>query len=294
MNNLFGRLKLKASARLDEQVHEDISRALSEPSNAESAAKQPHIGRTIMKSRITKLAAAAAIVLGGIALWPGGSSRTDKWWLEPPAAWGKEISAALDVVKGVSCREQTIFVMADGSEHTSSTWDVLYFSRDSYRRDIYDGSDLREIQWYIPDGSGTLHHSIRFDLKSYFRSSDSGSFGNYDPVQRMRFYAALLDEADMLLGEQVIEGRNCVGFEIRASKYGDNPDTWTDCIWFDTQTKLPVRIEEHGRPVTDKPDWTFTNIKDDFNYNSELSPDTFTPWIPEGFISGHPDEIHKQ
>ena len=93
------------------------------------------------------------------------------------------------------------------------------------------------------------------------------------------------------MGETVIEGCNCLGFEISAGKYGDNPEQWIDCIWFDIETKLPVRIEEHGRPVTDHPEKTFTIIKDQFDYNPELPADTFIPETPEGFIHAHPDEI---
>ncbi|MBN2181205.1 MAG: hypothetical protein JW715_04765, partial [Sedimentisphaerales bacterium] len=221
-----------------------------------------------------------------------GNTDTGKWWLGSPAAWGQEILGALGTIDGVCCREQTEFVMADGSILSSDTWDMFYVSHDSYRRDIYDGDFLREIQWYVPDGNGTLHHSIRFDLESYFIDKGEGSFGNHDPIERMRFYVGLLDEADALLGEEVIDGHNCVGFEISAAKYGDNPEQWFDCIWFDVETKLPVRIEQHGRPVTGKPDMTFTTIQEQFDYNPEFSADTFTPWIPDGFVFGHPDDIN--
>jgi len=246
-----------------------------------------------MKTRTAKFAAAAVLaiaVIGGISLWPGGSD-AGKWWLGPSAAWGQEILAQLDGLKGVTCREQTVIVMADGSEHTSSTWDILYVSRDSYRRDIYDGDVLREIQWYVPDGNGTLFHGIRYDLKSYFTQSGEGGFGDYDPVDRMRFYVGLIDKADKVFGEKVIEGVNCVGFEISASRYGDNPSDWTDRIWFDVETKLPVRMEKLGRPVTNQPDKTFTTIQTGFDYNPNLPADTFVPETPEGFIFGHPDDI---
>ncbi|TKJ32115.1 MAG: hypothetical protein CEE38_23680 [Planctomycetes bacterium B3_Pla] len=252
------------------------------------------IRRTIMKSRTAKLTAAAVIaivvVVGGIPFWPGGSD-AGKWWLGPPAAWGQEILAELDALKGVTCREQTVFVMPDGSEHTSSTWNVLYVSRDSYRRDIYDGDVLRETQWYVPDGAGMLQHSVRFDLESYFTHTHAGSFGNYDPIDRMCVYVGLIDEADTLLGEDTIDGTACVGFEISASKYGNNPGDWIDCIWFDVETKLPVRMEKRGRPVTDYPDETSTTIQDEFDYNPYLPADTFVPETPEGFIFGHPDDI---
>jgi hypothetical protein len=173
------------------------------------------------------------------------------------------------------------------------TWGVFYISNDSYRTDFYDGDFLREIQWCVPDGDDTLQHSIYYDVKSYFTQTHEGSFGNQDPVGRMRSYVSHLDRADQLLGEEVIDGRNCVGFEISQSKVGDNPSDWIDCIWFDTQTKLPVRIEQRGRPITDKPDRTSTTIQDQFDYNPELPDDTFIPQTPEGFIYGHPDDIKK-
>lgn len=250
--------------------------------------------RTNMSSRKMKLAAAAAavmIVLEGVTFWPGGTQGTGQWWLGSPAVWGQEVLAALDTVKGVTCREELILVNSDGSELTLDTWHILYVSHDSYRRDIYDEGVLREIQWYVPDGDGTLQHSVRFDLESYFTHTGEGSFGNTDPVDNMRSFVRQFDMADKLLGEKVVEGRNCAGFEISASKYGDNPGQWTDCIWLDVETKLPVRMEQRGRPLTGQADKTFTKIQHQFDYDPGLSADTFVPRIPEGFIFGHPDEI---
>ena len=297
INELIKKLQLKASADLDKRVHDDISAALTESEKTKSVQPEPNIWRIIMKSRITKLAAAAAItiiVLGGITFWPNSGPDNGKWWLGPPAAWGQEIMEALDTIKGITCREQTIWIATDGSKHTSSTWDKFYVSHDSYRRDIYDGDRLREIQWYVPDGDGTLQHSIRYDLKSYFTHTGEGSFGNHDPVERMRFYVRLLDEADKLLGETVIEGCNCVGFEISAGKYGDNPQEWLDRIWFDIDTKLPVLIEKERGCPRDKTKTDFhpsIRVQDQFDYNPELPADTFVPETPEGFIHAHPDEI---
>ena len=245
-----------------------------------------------MKSRVTKLTAAAVIaivVLGGISFWPGSGSDNEKWWLGSPKVWAQEILDTLETVKGVTCRERIVHVMSNGSEHMSMTWMKFYVSHDSYRRDIYDGNFFREIQWYVPDGDGMLQHSVRYDLNSYFDNLHEGSFGEYDPVERMRSYVNRLDRADQLLGEEVIDGYNCVGFEISSGTSGDR----VDCIWFDTETKLPVRIEQRGLPVTDEPNRTTTIIMDQFDYNPDLSADTFIPKTPEGFIFGHPDDIRK-
>jgi hypothetical protein len=71
INDLMKKLKLKASTDLDRRIRDDISKALaesnkhalSEVEGTESAFTQPNIGRTIMKSRIAKLAAAAVILI---------------------------------------------------------------------------------------------------------------------------------------------------------------------------------------------------------------------------------------
>jgi hypothetical protein len=63
INESIKRLRLKASARLDKRVHDDISKALAESEKTESAVPQPNIWRTIMKSPITKLSAAVAIII---------------------------------------------------------------------------------------------------------------------------------------------------------------------------------------------------------------------------------------
>jgi hypothetical protein len=247
-----------------------------------------------------RLAAAIVllIVLGSITFWPSDNSESGKWWLGPSAAWGQEIREVLDTIKGVSCREQITLIESDGSKHTSSTWDIFYVSSDSYRRDIYDGDFLREIQWYVPGGNGTLHHSICFDLKSYFTHSGEGSFGNRDPIERMRFYVNILEKTKnkRLLGEIVIEDHNCIGFEISASEYGNNPEEWLDRIWFDIEMKLPVLIEKErgrSRDETNKNFHPFINVQDQFEYNPELPNDTFIPFVPEGFVHGHPDEIEQ-
>jgi hypothetical protein len=297
IKELINKSDVRTTPETDKRILGGALEHLEKLKQKKSASNQPNLWRKIMKTRITKLAAAAVIaiiVLGGITFWPHSGPENGKWWLGPPAAWSQEILAELDTIKGVACREQTIWIAPDGSRHTSSTWNLFYVSHDSYRRDIYDGDRLREIQWYVPDGDGTLQHSIRYDLKSYFAHSGEGSFGNYEPIERMRFFVRLLDEADRLLGQTVIEGCNCVGFEISAAKYGDNPQEWLDRIWFDIDTKLPVLIEKDRPCPRDKTQTDYhpsIRVQDQFDYNPELPADTFTPQTPEGFIFGHPDDI---
>jgi hypothetical protein len=298
LKSMLQKLRYTTTAQRRRETLENIFNAMDESHEQMPATSRCGIRRLTMRTATGKLALAAAvvlIVLGGITFWPFGDASRGQWWLGSPAAWGQELLTTLDTMKAVSCREQTVFVAADGSRHISSTWDKFYVSSDSYRRDIYDGDVLREIQWYVPDGDDMMQHYIRFDLVCYGALKHEGSFGVRDPVDRLRFYVAQMDKAERLLEEKVIEGHNCVGFEIRASAYGDNPDTWVDRIWFDIETKLPVQIEQSGRPVTADPTSTITTVQDQFDYSSQVPADTFVPQEPAaGFVNAHPDGLEQQ
>lgn len=297
LESMLGKLRYRTADGRQRETLANIFSVMDECHEHTPAQGRPSIWRLTMYTRTGKLALVAAvilIVLGGITFWPSGGNNA-QWWLGPTAAWGQELLAALDTIKAVMCREQTVLVMADGSRHTSSTWDKFYMSSDSYRRDIYDGNSLREIQWYVPDGNDMIQHSIRFDLKCYNAVRHGGSFGVQDPVERIRFYVGQLDKAHEFLGERVIDGRNCVGFEISAARYGSNPETWLDRIWFDQETRLPVRIEQSGRPVTGDVTKTFTTIQDRFDYAPQVPADTFLPQTPPAdFVNAHPDELQKR
>jgi hypothetical protein len=285
IKKLVTKFKVKPTSEMRSKVLDEA--LILQGNQNQQTTSDTHTWRLIMKNKMTKLAVAAVIIVAvliGINHFGGSIDGTS-------VAWGQEIMAAIETIKGVSCREQIFTVTKDGAKHLSSTWNVLYLSKNSYRKDIYDGDTLREIQWYIPDGENTIHHSIRFDLESYFVVKGKGSFGVQDPIDRVRFYVQFLDSAENLMGTKKIEGTNCVGFEIKASKYGNNPEHWLDQIWFDVETKLPVVIEKHSRPVTDQTEITFTTVQDEFNYDDELSGDTFEPYIPDGYTFGHPDEI---
>jgi len=295
LKSMLEKLRYATTADRRRETLENIYSAMDEPHEQTPATSRPGIWRWTMNTRTGRLALAALvvlIVLGGIAFWPFGHDGSTAWWLGPSAAWGQELLATLDTMQAVSCREQRVLVAADGSQHVSSTWDRFYVSSDSYRRDIYDGDTLREIQWYVPDGDGMIQHYVRYDLHCYGATRHEGSFGVQDPVERLRIYVHQMDKAERVLDEQVIEGCTCVGFEIRASAYGDNPDTWTDRIWFDIETKLPMRIEQAGRPVTGDPTRTFTTILDQFDYMSQLPAGTFVPQPPPAdFVNAHPDDL---
>ena len=85
INDLIKKLHLKASAELDKRVHDEISTALAEQEKTKSVRQEPNIWRIIMKSKITKLAAAAVIIIAvlvGMHQFGGRIGVTTVAWAE--------------------------------------------------------------------------------------------------------------------------------------------------------------------------------------------------------------------
>ncbi len=302
--------ELSPDARMCESAKQAIFTATEsekeQPSSRPNTCLEP-IWRTIMYSRTIKFAAAAVIaivVLGGISFWPG-SPQNGKWWLGPPTAWGQQIIAELEKIEALVYRDQTVFVSRYGSTHVSGTWSRIYEAKDRSRRDEYyedtdedtfgdssEASVLQRAAWIVPDAQDLISYEVSFEFQCFTIKRTEGGAYKRDPIERLRFYVDLLDKADRILDTSMFEDRECVGFEISADKYGDNPKDWIDRIWFDVETKLPVRIERHGRPITSRPGETFTFIQDQFEYYAQIPAEMFEPEIPADFINAKPGEVH--
>ena len=307
INELIKKLHLKASADLDKRVHEDISRGLAKSEGTRSAVAQPDVWRTILKTKTARFAAAAAValvIIGGMTFWPGGGPPDGKWWLGSPAAWGQQIKAELEKIEALVYRGQGVSVGRFGSTYVSGNWSRIYETEDRSREDLYfERSDedtygqnspdsvLHHVTYKVSDGNDLIQYDVSYEHQCYkIRINEGGSYER-DPVKRLLFYVNLLDNADRILGTATFEDRECIGFEITADKYGKNPKGWINRIWFDVRTKLPVRIERHGLPVSSEPLGTHTSIQDQFEYYAQVPAEMFEPDIPDGFINARPDEV---
>ncbi|MGB2865888.1 MAG: zf-HC2 domain-containing protein [Sedimentisphaerales bacterium] len=307
-----GRIReLSPDARMCESARQALFAAVESGKNQPSPKPNPGpelIWRTIMYNRTMKLAAAAVIamvVLGGISFWPGGNPQNGKWWLGPPAAWGQEIMAELEKIEALVYRSQSVFVGGYGSTHVSGTWRRNYEAKDRSREDQYyehtdedtfgpsnPDSILQHVSYKVPDGQDLISYGVSYEHQCYTIRTNEGGAYQRDPMGRLRSYVNQLDKADRILDMATFEDRECVGFEIDTSKYEDNPEGRIDRIWFDVQTKLPIRIERHGRPITSRPGETFTHIQDQFEYYAQVPAEMFEPEIPEDFINAEPSEVH--
>jgi outer membrane lipoprotein-sorting protein len=299
--------ELSPDARMCESAKQAVFAAVEnekEQTSPRPNAGLEHIRRTIMYSRTMKYVAAvviAIVALSGISFWPGRGTETGKWWFAPPAAWGQEIMAKLEKIEALVYRDQTVFVGRYGSTHVSGTWSRHYEAKDRSREDrYYENTDedtygqnkpdsvLQHVTYKVPDGQDLIQYDVSYEHQCYtIRTNEGGSYER-NPVERFQSYVNQLDTANRILDTAVFEDKECVGFEVSTTWSGGEG---VDRIWFDVQTKLPVRIERHGLPITGRSDETITIIQDQFEYYAQVPADMFEPEIPVGFINAEPDEI---
>ncbi len=158
-------------------------------------------------------------------------------------------------------------------------------SRDRYRYDIYEGNELRETQWYVPDASGMTQTSLRVKSKTFQIDKHPESSASIDRVAQLRAVVKSVDRADRRFGPEEIEGIPCIGFEIAAAKVPELNSEGTYRVWFNSETKLPVRIETEISELKEAAG--LPGIRgmiiafDHFEWSPRLPGNTFIPEIPE-------------
>ncbi len=282
-------LQDRTGTELDARTLADACEVLVKKQQTQSASNKPNIWRIIMKSKITKLAAAAVIIIAGLI----GINHFGGSFDSAAVAWGQEMLSSLETVEAVVYRQRSMWAGKHGGVGASRGWERRYNTKDMYRRDRYDdGVNVMNMQWVWVDGDAVSMVEVSYEYECYFERENERYGFEDDLIERLRNDARLLDRADRVLGEKVIDGRQCTGFEISAARYGNNYGDRFDRIWIDVETKLPASIERHGIGSSFDAGKTLTIIHDQFEYYTEVSLDMFTPVIPEGFVNTHPDEIN--
>ena len=118
-----------------------------------------------------------------------------------------------------------------------------------------------------------------------------------DPDRLIEGLRNLTEEADRVLGHEVIEGRDAIGFEIAGEKVGFGPP-WTSQsndnraeLWADSETGVPLRLvfhyAQHVSATAGMPgdvSYKMTTVYDRFEWDTALRTDWFKAVIPDGYV----------
>lgn len=232
--------------------------------------------RSIMKSPITRVAAAALIVIAALITWSrfGGSTGS--------VAWG-EVVRNIEASPGFIYRMKQTYAQQETGTIELNT--VAYGSaRYGLRMDGYDDEGKVTTQTYasLRDGAMTsVSHLSRTHTRTVLAGDAMSELANMDPKDAVRqFLSARYTE----LGRRTIDGVVAEGVEITDSPTVSANFQIDSCVvqlWVAVDTGLPVLVEVNtvGKNGTLK----VHTVQDNFQWNVELDASEFEPNIPEDY-----------
>jgi len=241
------------SADVDKRVLNDSFSSMEEAMRTKPVTIQPNFGRIIMKSRITKLAAAAVIIAAitiGINSFLGSGTSV----------------AFADVIQPILEARTLIMDILIGPE-----------GRQVVIHDEVMGSRIRRTVSNMQDAD------IIIDLEQMKVLTLSGKTAIYvelDGLDKMPNYLKLLQDAVVRMqdkeeyqvenqGLQEIDGHDCIVFVAESDK-----DTIT--IWADPETALPVRIKQKTPNMQ--------IVCNNLQFDVTLDESRFSMEVPDGYV----------
>ena len=231
LSDIIGSIKPRTDFEQWKKLHHQAVQMLTSRAGRQMVSPSPlTTRRTIMKSPITKLAAAAVIVgvvLIGVSQF-GGSAAS--------VAWG-EVIGKLEVSQGVIFRRTMTRSDRPGEDGYRMIYSCPTHSRtDHYRADQIIGS------LYCDYNAKTLV-SIQHDRKTYFDHELGEQAMQETEVSPKAWVQKFLSCEYRELGQRTIKGILCEGLETTDPAFGDSDspvDSLMLQLWVSVETGYPV------------------------------------------------------
>jgi len=257
IEKLIKKIRYTTSDETQDRVLGNVLLALDEKQKQKAGVIKPDIWRMIMKTKVTKLAAAAVIiaaVLIGINQFTGNGAST----------------VYASVVEQLHyARTMTYSIVTHTPVDSMPTLrQQMAFKEPGYMRTTTADGYITVINWAQNKGISLWppkREYIDFEASNYQHDPAQDPFV---VVEKLR---TLPSQADEMLGEKEIDGRVLQGFRVTQ---GDMINT----VWIDPQTAQLVRVETE---YTNSPG--MNTIMTDFQFNDELDDSLFSLTPPEGF-----------
>ena len=280
LEKLIENLKTTPSAELDTKINQAIDNAMAERKRIESAYR-PSIGRIIMRSPMTKLAAAAIII---IAVLAGIYFITGKTPEVTCCAWA-QIADKVQQIKTCFCKMRLKTSMPQGQ--TEQEGELLISADHGFRMDTYMNGNLAMQMFMKMDERKMV--TVMPLQKKYMRIELTDQ-------QITETKQKVLDPREMVqgfmtgqyteLGEQTLDGLKVKGIEVvNPPAFKGVYSNFIGRTWVDVTTEYPVKIEIEAEVAAGTQKVQISMVMDEFNWGIELGPEEFEPNIPADYTT---------
>ena len=259
-------------APLDELVEIKAKSKQSKPASG------PNTWRIIMKHKLTKLAAAAVIMIATIVVLNiiGG----------PDIASVALADVAKEIEQIKNCVFKKTTTMSSEGNGTNSFDSLVYYTEAAVREDILDNQKIT-YQVYVTFSERIL---VGVDHKTkVFRNLDLADedLEKLSPVSPKNIVNLILGKGEYKeLGNKTVDGILSEGFEFHdkramLSMDKDKIENVVTRLWVDVKTNLPIRVEVD---CVLNNDTKASVVMCDPKWDVELDPDFFEPKIPVDYV----------
>ncbi len=237
--------------------------------------REQKIWRIIMKSKITKLAAAAVIIVAvilGLTITGGPEIASVSW---------AEVIEKVEQIPALSFDMTTEISYTENKKLSLQSENCVagdYGTKSS----IYMNGELFVLKYRLPKKN--LAYQIRPKDKTYFRFdlSDEQAAKGQDPDDPRTWLKMILSGDYTKLGHTKINDIDVEGIE------SSNPeivggDEVVMRLWVNVETNLPVRIEVEGEKMEGGQKRPHKFVMENFQWNVELDESVFEPNIPDDY-----------
>jgi len=288
IEKLIKNTDIDTNAKMDKAVLDDVLKAFGQSKAKKSAIAQPSIWRIIMKSPMTKLAAAAAVIFAaaiGIHQFAGPIGGASVVWAD--------VGRKMETIDSFTCRRrerETNDPTQQGFEFVKEKVSMYWYSVEyGTKSEHYNDGELTVRSYRLRKTKELFAIFPPVKMYNHLRLSNKAlsEMEQENPRQIVRRFLS----ADYKpLGRDIIDGIQVEGVEVKDQSIFKPPGTkpeWHDFVarlWVDVGTQLPVRLEaEHS--LAGSSVWNII-VTDQFQWNVELTASDFEPKIPAGYVPG--------
>jgi hypothetical protein len=273
----FQKSTLSTNPEKHEAIFEKIQRAQDQSKNTASIQSELDLGSKIMKSPITKLAAAAAVVavvVLGLFEFLSGDNPSGVVWAD--------VAQKVEASRGVIYRNRATHSVGPAD----SDYSIVYLSDTKSRNDSYKGEEIIR----------TSHHD--FDTKTFTWIAHGAKKFTQDTMSEeilreqhgawaspKRWITEFLSRDHRKLGQKTIDGVLCEGLETTDTTFGVSTfevDSLLARVWVSVETGYPVMLEGEITGGGDEK-IHIKGILDQFQWDVELDAGIFEPNIPPDY-----------